>query len=76
MDLSIKRVPEEQVMRLRERAKANHRSLQGELRALIEEATLAAPRKLSIDELAAKVGKLGLKRRNEAVRLVREDRDR
>ena len=28
MDLSVKGVPEEQVMRLRERAKANHRSLQ------------------------------------------------
>src|SRR5947209_8782125 len=46
MDLSIKGVPEEQVTRLRERAKANHRSLQGELRALVEEATGTAPRKL------------------------------
>ncbi len=35
MDLSIKSVPEDQVWRLRERAKANHRSLQGELKALI-----------------------------------------
>ena len=76
MDLSIKGVPEEQVARLRERAKANHRSLQGELRALLEEATGTAPRKLSIEEVAARVGKLGLKRRNEAARLIREDRDR
>ena len=76
MDLSIKGVPEEQVIRLRERAKANHRSLQGELRALIEEATSAVPRKLSVDELATRAGKLGLKRRNEAARLIREDRDR
>jgi antitoxin FitA len=76
MDLSIKRVPEQQVGHLRERAKANHRSLQGELRALIEEATSAVPRKLSIDDVAAKVSKLGVKRRNEAVRLIREDRDR
>ena len=76
MDLSIKGVPEEQVRRLRERAKANHRSLQGELRALLEEATGTAPRKLSIEEVAARVGKLGLKRRNEAARLIREDRDR
>jgi antitoxin FitA len=76
MDLSIKGVPEEQVARLRQRAKANHRSLQGELRALIEEATSAVLRKLSIDEVAAKVGKLPLKRRNEAARLIREDRDR
>jgi plasmid stability protein len=76
MDLSIKGVPEDQVARLRERAKANHRSLQGELRALIEQATSSGPRKLSIEEVAAEVSKLGFKRRNEAVRLIREDRDR
>jgi hypothetical protein len=76
MDLSIKGVPEGQVVRLRERAKANHRSLQGELRALIDEATGVAPRRLSIDEVATKAGRLGLTRRDEAARLIREDRDR
>lgn len=76
MDLSIKDVPQEQVIKLRERAKANHRSLQGELRALIDEAIGTVPRKLSVDEIAAKVGKLGLTRRDEAARLIREDRDR
>jgi plasmid stability protein len=76
MDLSIKGVPEKQVIRLRERAKANHRSLQGELRALIDEATGVVPRRLTVEEIAAKVGKLGLERRDEAVRLIREDRDR
>ena len=75
MDLSIKGVPEEQVARLRDRAKANHRSLQGELRAMIEEATSAGARKLPIEVVAARVGKLGLKRRKEAARLIREDRD-
>jgi antitoxin FitA len=76
MDLSIKGVPEEQVKRLRERAKANHRSLQGELRALVDAATAVPPRKLSVDEIAAEVSKLGLSRREEAARLIREDRDR
>ena len=76
MDLSIKGVPEEQVKRLRERAKANHRSLQGELRALIDEATGRTPHRLSVDEIAARVSRLGLTRRDEAARLVREDRDR
>ena len=75
MDLSIKGVPENQVNRLRERAKANHRSLQGELRALIEEAT-ATPRALPIDEIVARVSRLNLTRRAEAARLIREDRDR
>jgi len=75
MDLSIKGVPEDQVRRLRERAKANHRSLQGELRALIEEAA-GTPRLLTVDEVVAKVKKLGLVRRDEAARLIREGRDR
>lgn len=76
MDLSIKGVPEEQVKRLRERAKANHRSLQGELRALIDEATGRKLRRLTVDEIAERVGRLGLTRRDEAARLIREDRDR
>jgi antitoxin FitA len=76
MDLSIKGVPMEQVERLRQRAKANHRSLQGELRALIEEAAAGVPRRLSVDEIAERVNGLGLTRRDEAARLVREDRDR
>ena len=75
MDLSIKGVPEDQVRRLRERAKANHRSLQGELRALVESAT-GTPRSLTVDEIAAKASRLGLVRRDEAARLIREDRDR
>ncbi len=75
MDISIKGVPEDQVSRLRERARANHRSLQGELRALIDEAT-GTPRLLTVDEVVAKVSSLGLVRRDEAPRLVREDRDR
>ena len=74
MDLSIKGVPEDQVNRLRERAKANHRSLQGELRALIDEAT-GAPRPFTVDEVAARVSRLPLVRRDEAARLIREDRD-
>ena len=76
MDLSIKGVPENQVARLRERAKANHRSLQGELRALIDDAVGVEPRRSAIDEIVSKVEKLGLTQRDEAVRLIREDRDR
>ena len=38
IDLSIKRVPEKMAKRLRERAAHNHRSLQGELMAILHEA--------------------------------------
>lgn len=41
--LSIKSVPGELAARLRERAERNHRSLQGELMAIIEGAVNAAP---------------------------------
>lgn len=41
INLSIKDVPEDLAQRLRERAARNHRSLQGELMAIIEQA--AAP---------------------------------
>jgi plasmid stability protein len=37
-NLSIKNVPDELVGKLRERARANHRSLQGELLALVSQA--------------------------------------
>jgi len=75
VDLSIKGVPARQVRRLRERAKANHRSLQGELRALIDEAT-GTPRRLGIDEIVARVRELNLARRDGAARLIRDDRGR
>ena len=73
MDLSIKGVPEGQVRRLRERAKANHRSLQCELRALIGGATRTQV-SLTIDEIVARVRGLNLTRRDEAARLIRDDR--
>jgi hypothetical protein len=75
-DLSIKGVPEEQVNRLRERAKANHRSLQGERRALIDEAISGPPRRLTVEEISERVGRLRLTRPDAAARLIREDRDR
>jgi plasmid stability protein len=43
VNLSIKSVPEHVAARLRERAERNHRSLQGELMAIIESAVDAVP---------------------------------
>ena len=43
VSLSIKDVPEALAERLRRRAEANHRSLQGELMAIIEQAAAEAP---------------------------------
>ncbi len=43
VSLSIKNVPEEIAAALRERAKANHRSVQGELMAILEAAVRPRP---------------------------------
>jgi hypothetical protein len=75
MGLSINGVSEQQVRRLRERAKAHSRSLRRELRVLIDEAT-GRSRRLTVDEVVTKVSRIGLVRRDEAVRLIREERDR
>jgi plasmid stability protein len=78
ISISIKNVPEEKVAQLKARAKRNHRSLQGELLALIEEAieTQPAERKtITIDELVENGKRLGLSTGNDSVRWIREDRD-
>lgn len=69
--LSVKNVPAALAKRLRERAARNHRSLQGELRAILDH----AGRQVTIDELAAFVKQSGLASPSESAAMVREDRD-
>ncbi|MCH8206551.1 MAG: Arc family DNA-binding protein [Chloroflexi bacterium] len=73
INLSIKKVPEQVVERLRERARHHHRSLQGELLVILEESL--SPRRLTVDEAYERLRASGLRTGNEAVRMVREDRD-
>ena len=73
IDLSIKKVPEQVVERLRDRARRHHRSLQGELLVVLEESL--SPRRLTVDEAYERVRQSGLRTGGEAVRMVREDRD-
>lgn len=75
INLSIKDVPEEQVEILRERAKRNHRSLQGELRAIVEAAAQQPRRSITIDQLVENAKRLGLSTPDEATKWIREDRD-
>ncbi|MEJ0020569.1 MAG: Arc family DNA-binding protein [Acetobacteraceae bacterium] len=72
--LSIKNVPDDVAELLRGRAARHHRSLQGELMAIIESAAMTPPRSLS--ELGALATRLGLQApAGESARMVREDRD-
>jgi antitoxin FitA len=74
VNLSIKNAPDEVVQRLRERARRHHRSLQGELMAILEEA-VGRSRPLSPDEVLSQVRQLGLSTPRAAAAMVREDRD-
>jgi plasmid stability protein len=77
INLSIRNVPDDVAERLRIRAKQNHRSLQGELLAVVQDAASNEPkRKLSPLELVTEVYALGLKTPSESTRMIREDRDR
>ena len=74
VSLSIKDVPEELAQALRERAARNHRSLQGELMSILEDAV--RPRPFQADALWRQVRALGLSTPAESVKMVREDRDK
>jgi len=75
MNISIKNVPEELVRALKERAKRNHRSLQGEVIASLEGTVQKPPQRKTIREIAEEVRQLNLPRVDEAAALIRADRD-
>ena len=71
--LSVKNVPADLAKRLKERAARNHRSLQGELLAILDD---AGHRLLTFDDIADLAKRLGLKGGSlESARMIREDRD-
>jgi plasmid stability protein len=74
VNLSIKNVPDHLADRLRERAAAAHRSMQGELMAILE-AALEEPRPLTLSELSATVQALGVATPREGVGDLRIDRN-
>jgi plasmid stability protein len=74
MNLSIKNAPEHVVKQLRRRAERHHRSLQGELLAIIEAAAREEQRRTPADVLA-EVRRLGLATPREAASIIRADRD-
>lgn len=73
MNLSVKNVPDEVVAQLRARAKRHHRSLQGKLLAILEEAVRSE--RLTVSELRRRVQAMGLQTGPEATAWIREWRD-
>ena len=74
VNISIKNAPDDLVRLLKERAQRNHRSMQGEALAILEEA-VQKPKRLTVDELLAKVRKLNMNMPDEAAEIVRTMRD-
>jgi plasmid stability protein len=84
VDLSIKRVPDKLAKRLRERAAHNHRSLQGELMAILHEAvgdgsnagaSRAAVPARQDGSLDARSSGWIIAPRSESALMIREDRE-
>ena len=78
VNLSIKNAPDDVVQRLRERAARNHRSLQGELMAIIEDAVKEPQpaRRFNIDEVLARDRKPWVSTRpTKSAAIIRADRD-
>ena len=74
VNLSIKNAPDRVVRKLKKRAERNHRSLQGELMAIITEAAEKPPA-ITLEELMERARRRGLPTRSEAAEIIRADRD-
>ena len=78
VSLSVKNVPDDVAEKLRKRAALNHRSLQGEVRAILQEAAEErdAPRRpLTVEEASHRIKTLGLSGEVDITSLIREVRD-
>jgi antitoxin FitA len=73
VNLSIKNVPDHLAEKLRQRAVKHHRSLQGELVAILEE-NVASERQLTPVEFLKRIKNSGLRTPEEALTFVRKDR--
>lgn len=74
VNLSVKNVPDDLAARLREAAARNHRSLQGHLMAILEEA-VANDDRVTPRQMLLHVQELKLKTGAEATEMIRAERD-
>lgn len=74
INLSIKSVPEYISEGLKMRAKRNHRSVQGEVMAILEQAMMEEP--LSITDLKQELQRMNFQTESDVVSFLREDRER
>jgi plasmid stability protein len=75
VNISIENAPDELVRLLKERAKRNHRSMQREALAILEEVVQKPKRLTPLQQLLAEVRKLNMNMPDEAAQIVRKLRD-
>jgi plasmid stability protein len=71
--LSIKNVSDDVLSRLRARARSHHRSLQGELMAILEAAVVAGP--VTVEGVYQAASSWGISTGDDSTSMLREDRD-
>ena len=71
----VRRLPDAVVERLKARAKRNSRSLEAEVRAILEE-SVAKDKAAFLERAAAMRAQLAGRHHTETLKLLREDRDR
>jgi plasmid stability protein len=71
--LSIKSVPEPIVASIKERARRHHRSLQGELLAILEDT--AIPREMTVEAASRRLRALGRTSGGQSTDWIRAERD-
>jgi len=74
VNISVKNMPDDIAERLRQRAKRHHRSLQGELMAILE-SSVKEESKLTPQEVLTRVRSMGLSTPSRSAVFIREDRD-
>lgn len=73
VNVSVKNVPDVVIEKLRKRAKRHHRSLQGELLSILEDATNA--KSISVEDAELLLNELSFKTGDDSGHWVRELRD-
>jgi plasmid stability protein len=74
LSLSVKNAPEHMLKKLRARAARHHRSLQGELMAILEAAAAEEPRPLTARDVLAQVRAAGISTSSTSARIIRANR--
>lgn len=74
VSLSLKDVPDDLAEALRQQAKRNHRSLQGEMMHILD--TAVRPKPFRAMALLREIQKLGLKTESNGTDIIRKARDR